>query len=198
MATGKEAYERARAAIDAGRFEEAIAAAKEAFGADPSDAPIRELYVDLHLARGVKLAALARDLRRRDIARREIPVDVEFQDGERVRGEFESALAAFDAVLAADPGNEKALMMKASTLHRFDRAGRREEALALLRRLAEDHPGNRQVQLVIKKVERACPECSDSGFCPYCRGRGARTVLGFRRRCERCWGQGVCLKCGLL
>ena len=198
MVTGKEAYERARAAIDGGRFEDAIAAVEEAFRLDPDDAPIRELFLGLHLARGVKLAALARGLRRQDIAEREIPVDVEFQDSDRVREAFEQALAAFDAVLAADPGNEKALMMKASALHRFDRAGRREEALRLLRRLAEDHPENHQVRLVMKKVERACPECTDSGFCPHCAGRGTRTVLGFRRKCDRCWGQGVCLKCGVL
>jgi hypothetical protein len=89
-------------------------------------------------------------------------------------------------------------MMKASTLHRFDRAGRREEALGLLRRISEAHPENRQVRLLVRKVERRCEECTDSGFCPHCGGRGTRTVLRFKRKCERCWGQGICLKCGIL
>lgn len=195
---GREAYERARKAVDVARFEEAIAASEEAHRLEPEDGPIRELYVGLHLARGVRLSAAARDLRRQAIVEREIPVGEEFQDTDTVKAAFQRALDAFDAVLAAEPDNEKALTMKASTLHRFDRAGRREEALGLLRRIAEAHPENRQVRLVIKKVERKCEECSDTGFCPHCGGRGTRTVLRIRGKCERCWGQGICLKCGLL
>jgi len=195
---GREAYERARKAVDAGRFEDAIAASEEAHHLEPEDGPIRELYVGLHLARGVRLSAAARDLRRQEIVARDIPVGEEFQDSEPVRAAFQRALDAFDAVLAVEPENEKALMMKASTLHRFDRAGRREEALGLLRRISEAHPENRQVRLVIRKVERRCEECSDSGFCPHCGGRGTRTVLRIKGKCERCWGQGICLKCGVL
>ena len=198
MGAGAEAYERARKAVDAGRFDEALAAAEEAYRLEPGDGPIRELYSGLNLAHGVKLGALARDLRRQDIVERDIPVEQEFHDSERVRDAFEKALASFDKVLAVEPGNEKALTMKASTLHRFDRAARREEALALLRRVAEARPENRQVKLVIRKVERACEECSDTGFCPHCAGRGTRTLLGLKRKCDRCWGQGVCLRCGIL
>ena len=195
---GGEAYERARKAIDAGRFDEAIDAARESFRLDPGDGPGRELYVGLELARGIKLAAKARDLRRQEVIERDIRVDQEFQDSERVMEAFHKALDAFDAVLAADPENEKALMMKASALHRFDRTNRREEALLLLRRVAEAHPGNRQVRLVMKKVEKACEDCSDTGFCPHCSGRGSRRILGFTTRCDKCWGQGICLKCGVL
>jgi tetratricopeptide (TPR) repeat protein len=195
---GREAYERARKAVDAGQFENAIAASDEAHRLEPEDGPIRELYVGLHLARGVRLSAAARDLRRQAIVERDIPVGDEFQDIEPVKAAFQRALDAFDAVLAVDPENEKALMMKASTLHRFDRAGRREEALGLLRRISEAHPENRQVRLLVRKVERRCEECTDSGFCPHCGGRGTRTVLRFKRKCERCWGQGICLKCGIL
>ena len=198
MGAGAEAYERARKAVDAGRFDEALAAAEEAYRLEPGDGPIRELYSGLNLAHGVKLGALARDLRRQDIVERDIPVDQEFQDSDRVRDAFERALASFDKVLAVEPGNEKALTLKASTLHRFDRAARREEALALLRRIAEARPENRQVKLVIRKVEKACEECSDTGFCPHCAGRGTRTFLGLKRKCARCWGQGVCLRCGIL
>src|SRR3989442_12488848 len=195
---GREAYERARKAVDAGQFEGALARADEAFRLEPEDGPIRELYVGLHLARGVKLAAAARDLRRQEVVARDIGVGKEFEDSERVRGAFQEALGAFDAVLSADPTNEKGLMMKASTLHRFDRASRREEALELLRELKEAHPENRQLRLVIKKVEKKCDECSDTGFCPHCGGRGTRTLLGFKRRCDKCWGQGICLRCGVL
>ena len=195
---GREAYERARKAVDAGRFEDAIGASEEAHRLEPDDGPIQELYVGLHLARGVRLSTGARDLRRQDIVARDIPVGEEFQDSDPVKAAFLRALDALDAVLAVDPGNEKALMIKASVLHRFDRAGRREEALALLRRIAEAHPENRQVRLMIRKVERKCEECSDSGFCPHCRGRGTRTVLRIKAKCDRCWGQGICLKCGVL
>ncbi len=195
---GREAYERARKAVDAGRFEDAIAASEEAHRLEPEDGPIRELYVGLHLACGVRLSAAARDLRRQAIVGRNIPVGEEFQDSDPVKAAFQRALDAFDAVLAVDPQNEKALTMKASTLHRFDRSGRREEALGLLRRISEAHPENRQVRLVIRKVERPCEECSDTGFCPHCGGRGTRTVLRFKGKCERCWGQGICLKCGVL
>ena len=198
VGAGREAYERARKAVDAGRFEDAIAAAGEAHRLEPEDAPIRELFVGLNLARGVRYSAAARDLRRRAIVERDIPVGEEFQDTDEVKAAFQRALDAFDAVLSAEPDNEKALTMKASTLHRFDRAGRREEALGLLKRIADAHPENRQVRLVIRKVERRCEECSDTGFCPHCQGRGTRTVLWVKGKCELCWGQGICLKCGLL
>jgi len=198
MGAGREAYEKARKAVDAGRFDDALNAAEEAFRLEPEDGPIRELHVGLNLARGVKLAAAARDLRRQEVVARDIGVDVEFEDSDRVKAAFQDALNAFDAVLSADPENEKAMMMKASTLHRFNRATRREEALGLLRRIQEAHPENRQLRLVIKKVEKKCDECSDSGFCPHCGGRGTRTLLGFKRRCDKCWGQGICLRCGVL
>ena len=198
VGAGREAYERARKAVDAGRFDEALSAAGEAFRLESEDGPIRELHVGLNLARGVKLAAAARDLRRQEVVARDIGVEVEFEDSDRVKGAFQDALNAFDAVLSADPENEKAMMMKASTLHRFNRATRREEALGLLRRIQEAHPENRQLRLVIKKVEKKCDECSDSGFCPHCGGRGTRTLLGFKRRCDKCWGQGICLRCGVL
>ena len=195
---GRDAYERARKAVDVGRFDEALAAAEEAHRAEPEDGPIRELYVGLLLARGVKLAAAARDLRRQDIVDRNIRVGDEFEDGERVRDAYGKALEAFDAVLALEPDNEKAMMMKASALHRFDRAGRRDEALTLLRKISEAHPQNRQVRLVIRKVEKRCEDCSDTGFCPYCGGRGSRTRLGLKSKCSKCWGQGICLTCGVL
>src|SRR2546426_8230189 len=178
LGAGREAYERARKAVDAGRLEDAIAASEEAHRLEPEDGPIRELYVGLNLARGVRLSAAARDLRRQEIVARDIPVGEEFQDSESVTSAFQRALDAFDAVLGVDPENERAVMMKASTLHRFDRAGGGEEALGLLRRISEAPPENRQVRLVIRKVERRCEECSDSGFCPHCGGRGTGPSCG--------------------
>ena len=195
---GREAYERARAAVDKGQFENALAAVEEAFAKEPADAPIRELYVGLNLARAIKLAARARDLRRLDIVERGIPLEEEFQDSSRVREAFEESIASFDKVLAVEPDSEKGLTLKASALHRFDRAGRRSEALDLLRRVAIANPQNRQVQLAIRKIERVCDDCSDSGFCTHCAGRGYRTTLSMKRQCNVCWGQGICLKCGIL
>src|SRR6266540_6027417 len=97
---GRDAYERARKAVDAGKFEDALASAEEAHRLEPEDTPIRELYTGLLLARGVKLAAAARDLRRQDIVDRDLPVDTEFEDSERVRNAYGKALGAFNAVLA--------------------------------------------------------------------------------------------------
>src|SRR3972149_1228537 len=186
---GREAYERARAAVDKGQFENALAAVEEAFAKEPADAPIRELYVGLNLARA---------RRRLDSAERGIPLEEEFQDSPRVREAFEESIASFDKVLAVEPDNEKGLTLKASALHRFDRAGRRSEALDLLGRGASATPQNRQVQLANRKIERVCDDCSDSGFCPHCAGRGYRITLRMKRQCNACWGQGICLKCGIL
>ncbi len=191
-------YERARAAVDAGRFNDAKSAIDEAYAADQSDAPIRELYTGLHLASGVKASARARDLRRASVVRRGIGYDQEFTDTDETVRTFEEAIAEFDRVLAADPAHEKALMLKAAVLHRFDRAGRCSEAMEAVQRILAAHPENRQAKLALRKIERTCEECSDSGFCPHCGGRGSRRLLGMERRCNRCWGQGICLRCGLL
>ncbi len=191
-------YERARQAVDAGRFREAKDTIDEALAVDATDAPIRELYAGLHLAAGVKAGARARELRRKSIAERGIGYEQEFSDTEETRRAFQDAIDEFDRVLHADPGNEKALMLKAAALDRFDRAGKRAEAADAIRRILAANPNNQQAKLALRKIERTCQACSDSGFCPHCGGRGFRTVLGIQRQCRHCWGQGVCQRCGLL
>src|SRR2546427_10407343 len=116
---GKEAYERSRKAVDAGRFEEAIASAGDAHRLDPEDGPIRELFVGLHLARGVKVSANARDLRRQAMVERDIPVGEEVQDSEPVKPAVQTALGAFAAAIAPDPANDESFVVSASTLHRY-------------------------------------------------------------------------------
>ena len=188
----------ARAAVERGDAVAATDLVARAFAADPSDPHVRDLYVGLHLARAIRLAATAREARRADIAKRAIPYDTEFRDSPNVEAAFEEALRAHDDLLGADPGNEKVLVMKAALLFRRDREKGRAEALEILRRIQEVHPENRQVAYAIKKVERPCPRCGDTGFCPYCAGRGTKTFVRVERRCERCHGQGICPVCGIL
>ncbi len=164
----------------------------------PEDPQVREAYASLHLARAIRLSSHAREMRRQDIAARDIPYDTEFQDSPDVAKAFDDAAAAIEEVLAADAQHEKALMMKASLAFRRDRSKGRPEALAILNAIAAANPANRQVAYVIKKIATPCPRCSDSGFCPQCRGRGSRRRLGFESTCEACHGQGICLVCGVL
>ena len=198
LADAQALYERARQAVDAGRFGDAKRAIDDAFTADERDAAIRELYTGLHLAAAVKAVARARELRRKSIVDRGIEYDEEFADTEETRRAFEEAIAEFDRVLVVDPGHGKALMLKAAALHRFDRAARRAEAAAAVRNVLAANPENQQAKLALRKIEKACDACSDSGFCPHCGGRGSRSILGFVRKCNRCWGQGICLRCGVL
>ncbi|HKZ99558.1 MAG TPA: hypothetical protein VJ326_08230 [Thermoplasmata archaeon] len=191
-------YAQARDAAERGDPDAARALVARAFEASPGDADVRELYAALHLAHAIRLSAGARDARRDGIVRRGIGYDEEFADDPGVAGRFEEALAAVDRVLAADPSHEKALMMKAALLFRKDRESGRPEALRILRAIVEAHPENRQAAYTIRKVERPCARCSDTGFCPYCAGRGTKTFLRIERRCEACHGRGICLACGIL
>ncbi|OGS48423.1 MAG: hypothetical protein A3K68_01405 [Euryarchaeota archaeon RBG_16_68_13] len=187
-----------QAALDRGDADGARALAREAYARDPSDGKVRELYVPLHLAQAIRLAAEAREARRRDIARRRIPYDEDFEDTPEVARAFEAALEAHEAILRADPGNEKVLMMKAVLLFRKDREKGRTEALGILRAIRDSRPENRQVAFAIRKVERPCERCSDTGFCPRCAGRGFRSLLRIERACDACHGQGICPVCGIL
>lgn len=188
----------AKAALEAGHPEEARALADRAYAEHPEDPEARELYTALHLALAVRLSARAREARREDILRRNIPYDTEFEDGPDVRKAFDEAAAALEDVLAANPHHEKALMLKASLLFRRDRVEGRAPAIEILRGIVAANPANRQVIYAVKKIEVPCNRCSDSGFCPRCRGRGSRRVLGLESKCEACHGQGICLVCGVL
>lgn len=194
----EDLYEQARSAVDRGEADRARELVARAYEANPADPEVRELYAGLLLALAIRSAAKAREARREDIVRRDIGFDEEFQDSPEVANVFDEALAAHDAVLRINPGHEKALMMKAALLFRRDRETGRVQALEILRGLVAAHPDNRQVAFTIRKVERPCPRCSDTGFCPDCAGKGSRRFLGMARKCESCHGQGICLFCGLV
>src|SRR2546422_34677 len=81
---------------------------------------------------------------------------------------------------------------------RRDRESGRPQALAILNELAIEEPTNKQVPFTIRKIERPCERCGDTGFCPHCKGRGKRRFLGLDRKCERCYGRGICPVCGVL
>ncbi len=193
-----DVYEQARQALDRGDAESARTLVDKAFAQKPEDADVRELYTALHLARAIRMAAAAREARRQDIVRRDIPFDQEFQDSEAVAKAFEDALAAVDEVLKAAPDHEKAQMTKASILFRTDRESGRPQALEILHAIVASHPANKQVAYTIQRIGRPCPRCSDTGFCPNCRGRGRKRFLGMERECEACHGQGICPFCGVV
>ena len=188
----------AKAALESGAFERALSLSEEAYDEHPEDAEIRELFAATHLARAIRLSEKAREARRLDLIRRAIDYDVEFQDNPEVGKAFDEALAAIEEVLRADPSHWKAGMLKAALAFRRDRAAGRPQALEILARLATAEPTNKQVPFTIRKIERPCERCEDTGFCPHCRGRGERRFLGMDRKCDRCYGRGICPACGLL
>ena len=198
MASPEKDLERVRSALREGRADEARTLVDEAFRAAPEDPEVRDLFAGLHLAFAIRLATEAREARRRDIVRRNIPYDTEFRDAPEVAAAFDRAAASIDEVLVVRPLDAKALMMKASLAFRRDRERGRPVALEILSGIAEREPGNRQVAFTIRKIQVPCTGCGDSGFCPRCRGRGNRRSLGFERECDACHGQGICLVCGVL
>jgi len=191
-------FDEAKAALERGAFEEALHLSEAAQSERPEDPQARELYVVTHLAKAIRLSEKAREARRTDLLRREIDYDVEFQDVPEVSQVFEEALAAIEDVLRVDPNHWKAKMLKAALLFRRDRGSGRPTALAILEELSAADPANKQVPFTIRKIERPCERCDDTGFCPHCKGRGLRRTLGFERKCERCYGRGICPACGLL
>jgi tetratricopeptide (TPR) repeat protein len=191
-------FEEAKAALERGAFEEALSLSEAAQSEQPEDPQARELYAVTHLAKAIRLSDKAREARRTDLLRREIDYDVEFQDTPEVSQVFEEALAAIEDVLRVDPNHWKAKMLKAALLFRRDRGSGRPAALAILQGLSAADPANKQVPFTIRKIERPCERCDDTGFCPHCKGRGLRRTLGFERKCERCYGRGICPACGLL
>ena len=188
----------AKAALEKGDFDKAMGLVEAALSEQPDDPSARELYAVTHLARAIRLSDKAREARRTDLLRREIGYDQEFQDVPEVARTFDEAIAAIDDVLRVDPAHWKARMLKAALVFRRDRDAGRPEALAILRELAAADPTNKQVPFAIRKIERPCPRCGDTGFCSRCLGRGIRRTLGLERRCEACYGRGICPACGVL
>lgn len=194
----EEALAPVKAALEQSHAEEARGLVDVAYREHPEDPGVREMYAALHLAAAIRLSSRARELRRQDIVAREVPYDTEFEDSPEVARAFDDAAAAIDAVLGVDPKHEKALMMKASLAFRRDRVKGRAEALAILEAIATSNPSNAQVRYAMRKIGTPCTRCSDSGFCPRCRGRGSKRRLGMESKCESCHGQGICLVCGVL
>ncbi len=188
----------AKAALERGEFERALRLSEEAQAAEPQEPEARELYAVTHLAKAIRLSDKAREARRQDLLHREIEYDQEFEDSPEVALAYVEALTAIEDVLRVDPAHWKALMLKATLMFRRDRAAGRPQALEILHALADSDPTNRQVPFTIRKIERPCDRCADTGFCPHCKGRGQRRFLRTDRKCERCYGRGICPACGVL
>ena len=188
----------AKAALDRGDFEAAFRLAEEVQAEHPEDPETRELYAVTHLAKAIRLSEKAREARRSDLRSRKIDYDQEFHDSAEVDRAFADALAAIEDVLRVDPAHWKARMLKAALLFRQDRETGRPAALVILRDLASEDPTNKQVPFTIRKIERPCERCDDTGFCLHCKGQGDRRFLGMDRKCDRCYGRGICPACGVL
>ena len=188
----------AKAALERGAFEEALRLIEVANSETPDDTETRELYAVTHLAKAIRLSEEARKARQAALGQRKIEYEEEFQDDPQVSQTFDEALAAIEDVLRVEPLHWKARMLKASLLFRRDRESGRPQALAILHALAVAEPTNKQVPFAIRKIERPCERCGDTGFCPHCKGRGHRQFLGLDRKCERCYGRGICPACGVL
>ena len=188
----------AKAALERGEFDEAFRLSEEAQTEGPDDPAARELYAVVDLARAIRLSDRAREARRQDLLRREIDFDEEFQDGPEVARAYDDAAAAIDDVLRVAPDHWKARMLKAALVFRRDRESGRPQALEILQALAAADPTNKQIPFTIRKIERPCVRCGDTGFCPHCKGRGQRRLLRMDRKCERCYGRGICPACGVL
>ena len=188
----------AKAALERGQFDAAFRLSEEVQTEQPEDPAAREMYAVVHLARAIRLSDRAREARRQDLLRREIEYDEEFQDSPEVARAYDEAAAAIDDVLRVAPDNWKARMLKAALVFRRDRESGRPQALEILEALAAADPTNKQIPFTIRKIERPCARCSDTGFCPHCKGRGQRRFLRMDRKCEQCYGRGICPACGVL
>jgi len=188
----------AKAALERGEFDAAFRLSEQAQAEEPEDPAARELYAVIHLARAIRLSDHAREARRQDLLRREIDYDEEFQDSPEVARAYDDATAAIDDVLRVAPDHWKARMLKAALVFRRDRESGRPQALEILQALAAADPTNKQIPFTIRKIERPCVRCSDTGFCSHCKGRGQRRFLRMDRKCEQCYGRGICPACGVL
>ncbi|HEX9566828.1 MAG TPA: hypothetical protein VGA48_04455 [Thermoplasmata archaeon] len=190
--------EETKAALERGEFDAAFRLSEEAHTEQPEDPAAREMYAVIHLARAIRLSDRAREARRQDLLRREIDYDEEFEDSPEVARAYDEAAAAIDDVLRVAPDHWKTRMLKAALVFRRDRESGRPQALEILQALAAADPTNKQIPFTIRKIERPCVRCGDTGFCPHCKGRGQRRFLRMDRKCEQCYGRGICPACGVL
>ncbi len=187
----------AQRALEAGQFEDAKRVIEDAYAQHPHDEKVLELYQQILLADGVRLSRRARDLRRDGIKALDKRDRASFSDGEDVRAAFERSIESFDKILAANPENSKALMLKAGALDRMDREGMGEEVSALFERALELHPDNEEILYARSRIMGACQHCGGSGFCGECKGSGEVSAVFMRGACPACKGSGVCTHCGL-
>lgn len=188
----------AQRGLQEGRFEDAKRAIEEGRALAPQDETVRELYQQILIADGVRLSRKARDLRRdeiRTLDKRDRPA---YRNSEDVEEAFQSSLDSFDKVLAANPDNSKAMMLKAGVLDRLDREGMRASVLELFDRALALHPENEELVYARSRIIAPCSHCQGSGLCGECQGAGEVSALLMKGRCPACKGSGVCIHCGLL
>ncbi len=188
---------RAQRSLEAQEFEEARAAIEEGQARFPHDDKVRDLYLQIHLADGVRRHRRAQDLRRdeiRALGKKDRPA---YRNSGRVTEVFRSSIASLDSVLAVEADHAKAMMLKAGVLDRMDRQGTRDEVRVLLEKALSLHPGNAELLYVRDRLTAPCPRCQDAGICPDCRGAGEISALVLTHTCPTCKGRGACRRCGI-
>jgi tetratricopeptide (TPR) repeat protein len=194
----KESIIRAQRHLDLGEFDRAREWVERGYEADPTDPKVKQLYEHVLLADAIRQARKARDLRRdalREGGRRGPGPDAAHHGVDRA---FRRALEAFDKVLALNPTNVKAIVMKGATLHRMDRHGSRDTVVELYNSALAANPDSEELKYAIRMVDLRCGQCSNSGFCRTCGGRGQVSAVLFKSTCPSCRGSGVCTKCGII
>lgn len=184
--------------LDEGRFDKAREAIDRGYERDPTDARLSELFQQIYLAQGIREARRARDMRRDYLRVLRKGERSRASDPPEVTAAFQAALESFDRVLQVNPGNLKAVLLKAATLFRQDRRGSRGRVEMLLQRALEIHPENHELAHARWLVTHPCEHCSDTGLCPACGGTGQVAALVVRSTCPQCRGSGVCHRCGIV
>jgi tetratricopeptide (TPR) repeat protein len=184
-----------KALLQSGKIEEARALVDRLVDTDGGE-EVLAAFEGLYLAEGVRRAVRARELRREAI-RKLPPGELDYEDDAAVAAAFEASVQCFDRVLARNPRQVKAMILRAGVLHLQQRD--RERTVRLLREALAVNPEARDAQMNLRKVMRACAACGDTGFCRLCHGRGMRRRwLGGKGPCESCLGEGTCRRCSLV
>ncbi|MEE9197279.1 MAG: hypothetical protein V3U45_03970, partial [bacterium] len=174
--------------LEAQEFEAAKAAIQEGQARFPDNDKVGDLYQQIHLADGVRRHRVAQDLRRDEIRALGKKDRSAYRNTPQVTEEFQAAVASLDRVLAVEPTQAKAMMLKAGVLDRMDRQGTHEEVRQLLEKALSLHPGNAELGFAQDRLSSPCPHCEDSGMCPDCEGAGEVSALGVTRTCPTCKG----------
>ncbi|MEE9592231.1 MAG: hypothetical protein V3W28_01465 [Thermoplasmata archaeon] len=188
---------RAQRSLEAQEFEEARAAIEEGQARFPHDEKVRDLYVQIHLADGVRRHQRAQNLRRDEIRSLGKKARPAYRNSGQVTEVFRRSIASLDGVLAVVSDHAKAMMLKAGVLDRMDRQGTRDEVRALLEKALSLHPENAELLYVRDRLSAPCPHCQDTGICPDCRGAGEISALVLTHTCPTCRGRGPCRRCGI-